>query len=155
MGDFAQQIASFQSNGAYNYHFDSAGNEILNPSSSVFQENYLAFPTVYYVYDESKIVSFYDTKFTEFIPVVESGSTPPLPQDIIDQINEITQNNQILQNQLDAMISESEIDSTAANAQAVKDIIINLRIQIGQGANESDFRDNFPYLPIPIDQRDL
>jgi hypothetical protein len=155
MADFSQQITNFQNNGVYNYQFDEAGNEVLNPSSSVFQQNYISFPTVIYNYDNSKILSFYDPTLTEFQPTIPTGSVPTLSQDIIDQINEITQNNQILQNRLDEMVAASEIDSTSADLQAIRDIVLSLRIKLGQGGNSSDFDSEFPYLPIPIDQRDL
>lgn len=154
MADFAQQITNFQSNGVYNYQFDEVGNQILNPSSSVFQQNYLSLPTITAVYDTSKIMSFFDTELTEFVPAQPSGSLPSLPQDIIDQINEITQTNQILQNQLDDMISQSELNSASADAQSIKDIILALRIQLGQGTTADDFQTDFPYLPIPIDQKE-
>jgi hypothetical protein len=154
MADFSQQITNFQSNGAYNYQFDEVGNQILNPSSSVFQQNYLSFPTVTVVYNASKISSFFDATLTEFIPAQPSGSLPSLSQDIIDQINEITQKSQVLQNQLDDMIAQSELDSSAADAQSIKDIVLALRIQLGQGTTSDDFQTEFPYLPIPIDQKE-
>jgi hypothetical protein len=155
MADFVYQITNFQTNGNYNYQLDEAGNVVLNPSSSVFQQNYIAFPTVNYQYDADKIVSFYEPTLKEFQPAPQTGSIPTLPQDIIEQINSITQQNQILQNQLDSMISESELDSAVADQQAIKDIVISLRIQLGQGSKSSDFQSDFPYLPIPVDQRDL
>ena len=45
-----KQINDFTSYGIYDYKFDSVGNQLLNPSSSIFQENYLALPlnNVYY-----------------------------------------------------------------------------------------------------------
>ena len=53
------------------------------------------------------------------------------------------------------MISASESDSSSADLQAIRDIVLSLRVQLGQGGNSSDFENKFPYLPIPIDQRDL
>lgn len=154
MADFSVQINNFQNYGTYNYLFDEAGNEILNPSSSVFQQHFIAFPTVNMDYDHDKIQSFYDPTLTEFTPPQATGSQSTLPQDIIDQINDITQKNQVLANQLDDLIAKSELTSAEADSQLVKDIILTLRIQLGQGASSSDFFNEFPYLPIPIDQRD-
>jgi hypothetical protein len=134
--------------------FDEAGNEILNPSSSVFQQHFIAFPTVNMDYDNSKIQSFYNPTLTEFIPLPVTNNQSLLPQEIIDQINEVTQKNQVLSNQLDEMIAKSELTSADADTQLVKDIIMTLRIQLGQGASTLDFYNDFPYLPIPIDQRD-
>lgn len=155
MAEFIKQINDFQSYGTYNYKFDEVGNQILNPSSSVFQQNYIALPTVNYVYDESKIVSFYNTTFQEFQPTQNTSSTVNLPQEIIDQVNQLTQQNMVLQDQLDSMIADSEFVSTSADRQVIKDIIISLRIQLGQGTTTADFNTEIPYLPIPLEQRDL
>jgi hypothetical protein len=154
MTDFSVQIDNFQSYGTYNYRFDEAGNEILNPSSSLFQEHYIAFPTINMVYDHDKIQTFYQPTLTEFTPSQSTGSKSTLPQDIIDQINDMTQKNQVLANQLDDLIAKSELTSAEADSQLVKDIIMTLRIQLGQGTSTTDFFNEFPYLPIPIDQRD-
>jgi hypothetical protein len=154
MADFLVQINNFQNYGTYNYIFDEVGNEILNPSSSVFQQHFIAFPTVNFDYNDSKIQSFYNPTLTEFTPPQSTGSKSTLPQEIIDQINEVTQRNQVLSNQLDEMIAKSELTSAEADSQLVKDIIMTLRMQLGQGTNTSDFYNEFPYLPIPIDQRD-
>lgn len=154
MADFSVQIANFQNYGTYNYLFDEAGNVVLNPSSSVFQQHFVAVPTVDMDYDNSKIQAFYNPQLTEFTPPQNTGSQSTLPQDIIDQINDITQKNQVLQNQLDDLIAKSEVTSVEADSQLVKDIILTLRIQLGQGTTSTDFYNEFPYLPIPIDQRD-
>jgi hypothetical protein len=154
MTNFNQQTNNFQNYGVYNYLFDEAGNEILNPSSSVFQQHFVAFPTVNMDYDNAKIQAFYNPTLTEFVPTQATGSQSVLPQEIIDQINEVTQRNQVLSNQLDEMIAKSELTSAEADSQLVKDIIMTLRIQLGQGTSTTDFYSEFPYLPIPIDQRD-
>lgn len=155
MADFSIQIANFQNYGTYNYLFDEVGNLVLNPSSSVFQQHFVSIPTVVMEYDNDKIQSFYNPQLTEFTPPQSTGSQSTIPQDIIDQINDITQKNQVLQNQLDDLIAKSEITSAEADSQLVKDIILTLRIQLGQGTTSSDFYNEFPYLPIPIDQRDI
>jgi len=104
MTDFSQQIANFINYGTYNYKLDEVGNEILNPSSSIFQQVYFSLPLGNYVYSNSKILSFYDPQFIEFIPItptsiVESSS---FSQETIDKINAITNENQQLQGQLNA-----------------------------------------------------
>lgn len=154
MSDFSVQINNFQNYGVYNYVFDEVGNVILNPSSSVFQQNYVSFPTKNMEYNDSKILSFYNPTLTEFVPNQSTASVSSLPQNIIDQINEMTQKNNVLQTQLDDLISKSEVTSAESDSQLVKDIILTLRIQLGQGSSYTDFYNEFPYLPIPIDARD-
>ena len=153
MADFSVQIRNFKNNGTYDYLFDSVGNEILNPSSSIFQQNYISFPTVNYDYDNLKIASFYNPTFTEFIPQQSTSSVSTISQAIADHIDSITQQNETLQNQLDTLISRSETNSTSADIQMIKDIILTLRIQLGQGTSAIDFYTDFPYLPIPLDKR--
>ncbi len=157
MTNFSQQIADFTTNGTYNYLFDSVGNEIINPSSSVFQQVYFAIPLGNYVYNNSRITSFYDSMFTEFIPSAISSSTSSsvslFPQDALDQISAITYENAQLQNQLQTLIATSEQNSGSADTQSIKNTIINLRIQLGQGSLSSDFEDVYPYLPIPLESQ--
>ena len=72
MTDFSQSIANFTNYGTYNYQFDSEGNEIVNPSSSIFQQVYFNIPLGNFAYNNVKIPSFYDATFTEFIPTTSS-----------------------------------------------------------------------------------
>ena len=156
MTDFIQQITSFKQYGTYNYIFDSEGNEVLNPSSSIFQQVYFSLPISLYLYNNSKILSFYDPTFTEFIPVpITSSVSSSLSQDVIDKINSISYQNSQLQNQLNILIANSQMNTSSADMQSVENTIINLRIQLGQGSVESDFQDVYPYLPIPIEQQML
>lgn len=153
MADFSQQVANFTNYGTYNYIFDVVGNEILNPSSSVFQQVYFALPLGNYNYNDSKILSFYNPTFTEFVPTTATASVSAsvFPQEAIDQINNITYQNVQLQSQLESLIASSEMNSGSADTQSVKNIIIGLRIQLGQGSTASDFQDTYPYLPNTIE----
>lgn len=154
MIDFSKQITDFKNYGTYNYKFDSVGNEILNPSSSVFQQSYFALPLGNCVYNNSKILSFYIPAFTEFIPQVTSSVSPStFPQDAIDKINIITNQNIQLQTQLESLIASTESDSNSADIQSVKNTIVNLRTQLGQGSVSTDFESVYPYLPIPLESQ--
>jgi len=151
MTDFSQQISDFTNNGTYNYLFDVVGNEIINPSSSVFQQVYFSIPIINYVYNTSKISTFYDSEFTEFIPTVTGSISTVFPQDAIDQINAITYQNAQLQTQLQTVVASNAMNSGSADVQSMKDTIINLRVQLGQGLTSSDFETTYPYLPIPLE----
>lgn len=153
MADFTQQIKNFVSYGTYNYALDEVGNEVLNPSSSIFQQVYFALPLENYVYDDSKILSFYDPTFTEFVPPTTTGSTSTLPQEVLDQINTITAENLQLQSQLEALVASAEQNPAIAEQQSIKDTILSLRIQLGQGQTSADFSNEYPYLPIPFEDR--
>jgi len=151
MINFSQQISDFINYGTYNYKFDTIGNEIINPSSSIFEQVYFRLPLTNYTYNNYKIQSFYNTEFTQFIPILNSSSiSSSFPQEAIDQINSITYQNMQLQNQLQTIISNSEVNSGSADVQSIKNIIVMLRIQLGQGNNYNDFDTVYPYLPLSI-----
>jgi len=154
MADFSVQIANYKNYGTYDFKFDNVGNEILNPSSSIFQQVYFIIPFGNVIYNNSKLLSFYDPVFKEFIPFTGSSEVSVFPQEAIDEINAITYDNIQLQNQLQNFINMSEQDSGAADIEAVRNIIIGLRIQLGQGIMATDFDTVFPYLPIPIELKD-
>ncbi len=154
MADFSQQIANFTTFGTYPYMFDDVGNEILNASSSTFQQVYFSLPLGNYVLDSSKILSFYDPTFTEFVPATPSSASASLfPQAASDQINNLTFQNTQLQNQLNSVIATSAMNSGSADNQSIKNIITSLRIQLGQGNVIGDFSENFPYLPLSLEQK--
>ncbi len=156
MADFSQQISVFNQFGAYFYMFDSEGNEVLNPSSSVFQQVYFALPLGLYNYNDNTILSFYDPTFTEFVPVsITSSTVVSSSQDYINQINAITYQNNQLQSQLNLLISNDQVDTGSADMQSVENTIINLRISLGQGNTPSDFQDVYPYMPISVEQQQI
>ena len=153
MADFTQQISNFEKYGTFNYQFDEVGNIILNPSSSIYQQNYISIPLTNVNYN-NKISSFYDYTFTEFVKPETTENESNIPLDVIDQINSLETQNQELQTRLDDLIVRSESDNSAANLQVIRDIVLGLRIQLGQGFSSSDFDSEFPYLPIPLEKRD-
>src|SRR5208283_5036386 len=155
MIDFSQQVADFINYGKYDYQFDSVGNEILNQSSSIFQQVYFTIPLGNFVYNNSKVLSFYNPSFTEFVPVSSTGSSvsSSFPQAAIDQINQITYQNTQLQNQLTAVVASSSMNSSSADMQSIENTIINLRIQLGQGSVLNDFQSIYPYLPVQLEQQ--
>jgi hypothetical protein len=154
MTDFSQQIANFTNYGVYHYKFDEVGNEILNPHSTVFQQVYFSIPLDTVVYNNSKIMSFYDPTFTEFVPAPPTNSAASVfPQEAIDEINAITYQNVQLQSQLDSLIATSTTDSSSADMQSVRNTIINLRTQLGQGIVDGDFQTAYPYLPLSIEEQ--
>jgi hypothetical protein len=154
MVNFKQDISNFTRFGTYNYQFDEVGNEILNPSSSIFQQNYFSFSLTDLNYDQQKILSFYNPTFTEFIkPVTQSDSASVSLIDVQQQLATAQSENSQLQIQLNELIALSDQSSNSANQQSVKDIIIGLRIQMGQGKVVGDFNSNFPYAPLPPDEQ--
>ena len=155
MTDFSVEISNYKNYGTYIYKLDTVGNELLNPSSSMFQQVYFSLPLGNVVYNNSTVLSFYNPAFMEFVPTSGSTIAPVFPQDIIDKINAITLDNLNLQNQLQSLVNVSEQNTGSADASLIKTTIISLRIQLRQGASTSDFDTVFPYIPIPVELRNI
>lgn len=149
MPDFMEQINGFTTQGVFGYKFDDVGNVILNPSSSIIQEHLVLFQLTNTNYNVNKIETFYDTEFVEFQKPVETSSVV-LSDQTQSEIDAFKRENENLKTQLGNIINDSEQNSTSADNQSIKDIIIQLRIQSGEGKTEVDFDTEFPYLPIDI-----
>jgi hypothetical protein len=152
MSDFSQDIQNFERFGAYNYNFDSVGNLTFNTGSAVFNQVYLAFPLSNISYNNSKIQAFYDVNFDEFIPQSAAAtSSLSASADVLQtQLEVVQQQNVDLQSQLNDFIAQSEVSSSAASDMAIQQVILELRIALGQGRVDSDFTDTFPYTPLNI-----
>jgi hypothetical protein len=154
MADFSRDIKNFQSYGTYNYQFDTAGNEILNPSSSVFQQVYFSFPLKDVNYNQTKVLSFYDPTFTEFVKPITSSAVPVVSnEDLNQQLSTVKLENFQLAAQLNELIAANEQSPNLANERVIKDTIIGLRIAQGEGQIIADFETTFPYFPLPLDQQ--
>ena len=147
MADFAQDIQNFQQNGDYTYEFDNVGNLTFNSSSEDFSQVYSSFPLYNITYDNSKINSFYTASFEEFViqPTVEITSSVDI---LTQQLNTLQVENTTLKQHLDGLISQSETNSSISGDAAIKQVIIGLRIALGQGRMEASFSPNFPYAPL-------
>jgi hypothetical protein len=146
MSDFSVNIDTFIKYGTYEYKFDSSGNLIFNSSSNDFSQNFLSFPLSNFSYNKSKIETFYDVKFKEFIPVLTSS--PINNEEIQQKLDAAIEENKTLSEKLDTLISQSDSNTTEAEKMATKQVILELRKQLGQGRTDSDFSEDFPYTPV-------
>lgn len=151
MNDFSQEITNFQKNGIYIYKFDEGGNLIFNQTSQDFNQHYVSIPLTNYKYDNSKIGAFYDLEFKEFSPTVEEEVILDIPATLKD-MNSTLLNTSLL-DKLDELMKQSDNKPSDAQNIASKQIIIDLRIKLGQGLSNRDFADTFPYLPITKNTR--
>ena len=154
MADFSTNILEFQQNGTYTYKFDSVGNLYFNSSSADFSQVYLKLPLTNVVYDNSKIEKFYDPEFREFIVDTKPIITETTTNELQNQIDAIQNENNSLKITLDSLISKDESNSSSADKQATRQVILELRKTLGQGRVDSDFSDTFPYTKIikPLSQ---
>jgi hypothetical protein len=144
---FSAKINKFQTLGVYDYKFDEVGNVIANSSSVEFAYNYLSLPLLDFVYDNKSIESYYDVTFTEFVPLEENEEVnQQVASEELSQTNDaLVQENEQLKTQLNELITSSEDDSTAAQKEAIKQVVIDLRIKLGEGKEEKEFNEEFPY----------
>lgn len=153
---FSQDIDNFTRYGTYTYKFDEVGNVAMSLQSEDFSKVYLAFPLNNFVYDSAKIESFYDAAFTEFIPasqIEQKKVAAEIRQVQADLVAEKEKNAELTA-QLDTLITSSESDSSKAASDATKQVILELRKELGQGRVESDFSTDFPYTPIVKESRE-
>jgi hypothetical protein len=142
---FSKEISDFQKNGTYNYIFDEGGNLIFNRSSSNFNQTFLSIPLANVGYDDVKIKSFYTLEFTEFIPSTKVKATIQVDS---EEVTTLETENQELKDKLQQLSALSDANITEAERLSIKQVILDLRIQLSQGLAERDFSNEFPYLPL-------
>jgi hypothetical protein len=151
MTDFSQNIQDFERYGTYTYMFDDVGNLTFNTSSTIFEQVYLGLPLTNVIYNNNKIASFYDVDFVEFVPTNVSDSNVSSSNTINTlqtQLGVVQQENVNLQSQLSELITFNQASSSIATSMAIQQVILELRIALGQGRISSDFSTEFPYTPI-------
>ena len=145
---FETDIEQFERFGTYTYSFDKYGNIILNASASVFSQKYLSLPINNFLYNNKKIESFYETEFTEFLPQLDMSASVNLETQVQEQnesLSKLEQENAQLRDQLKSVIAEAEVDGTQAEQEAIRQVIVDLRISLKEGNTEEDFLNEFPY----------
>ena len=143
MKSFKSEINNFLIKGTFDNNLDDVGNLNLNTDPMQINEQYVGFSLSNYVYNNEKIEQLYDVTITEF----------NIPNSIVsvlsnDNFDKIAQENEILKTQLNSFISSSNENNSSATVDAAKDIIIGLRIKIGEGTSIDDFESTFPYLKV-------
>lgn len=145
---FSKEISDFQRYGTYSYEYDEVGNVVFDSSSNDFSHVYLALPLSDFVYNNTKINSFYNPEFVEFTPPTRSEYVSPEVEKIQTELNNTLAQNNEMAKQLDALIAENESNFSSAEKLASKQVIIELRKALDQGRVDSDFSEDFPYTPI-------
>lgn len=146
MSDFSKQINEFQRDGTYEYKFDEGGNLNFSEPTNIFEEKYVSIPLINYRYNNIKILSLYDLKFREFVPTTIDISV--ISNTTTDRVNDLVTENEKLKEKLNVLTIISDANMTDAERVAIKQIIIELRVQLKQGIAERDFSTTFPYLPL-------
>lgn len=142
MKSFNTELKQFSIDGIFNNNLDDAGNINLNIDPVEINQKYIKFELRNYLYNNEQIKMLYDVDIKEFAKptstiVVSTTDTT---------VNQLAQENEILRNQLNAVIAADNQNSASAVVDASKNVIINLRIKLNEGKTSDDFSDEFPYL---------
>jgi len=142
MKSFDTELKQFSIDGIFNNNLDDAGNINLNTDPIEINQRYIEFGLKNYLYNNEQIKLLYDVDIKEF-----AKPTSSIVINTTDTtVSQLTQENESLRNQLNAVIAADNQNSASAVVDASKDVIINLRIKLNEGKTSDDFSDEFPYL---------
>ena len=148
--DFSSKINLFKQSGSLTPVIDDGGNVYLSVSSTQFSQHYIALPLQTSRYNTSSIEKYYPIEFSEFIPTSTIITSSINIDTLNNQISTLQITNEELTAQLNNIITQQQINSPVADAAAAMQVIINLRVSLGQGKTLSDFSTSFPYSPLHI-----
>lgn len=143
------EVSSFKNFGNFTNNIDSFGNVqlVFSVAQSVNGNvNYVKVPLKTFVYNENKIVDANTTEFTELQTVQQEQKRNV--DEVLTQYNNLLEENRILNQTVNDLVEKYENNDDKQVINALKTTIINLRIELGQGAVPSDFSDDFPFLPL-------
>jgi predicted P-loop ATPase/GTPase len=143
------EVSSFKNFGNFTNNIDSFGNVqlVFSVAQSVNGNvNYVKVPLKTFVYNENKIVDANTTEFTELQTVQQEEKRNV--DEVLTQYNNLLEENRILNQTVNDLVEKYENNDDKQVINALKTTIINLRIELGQGAVPSDFSDDCPFLPL-------
>lgn len=140
------QINEFLLTGEFENNIDEYNNINLYENSSKLNEISIVFPLENYLYDEQKIKSLYDVNLTQF--VITKNDTATVSDQIDVEKEKLLEEKNKLQLQLNGLISQIDSNSDKSLLQASRDLIIELRIKLGEGQSDEEFSQDFPYAKI-------
>jgi hypothetical protein len=143
------EVDVFKKLGNFTNNLDSFGNYQLVFSVAQSMDgnlNYVKVPVKTFVYNDDKILDSNSIEFAELqtLQVEEKRDT----LELLNQYNNLLEENRLLNQTVNSLIEKYENNDDKQVINALKDTIINLRIQLGQGNVPSDFGDDFPFLPL-------
>lgn len=146
--DYAtENVKVFKDTGDFSNNLDSYGNiQISNTETNDGKLIYVKIPLKTYTYDETKILDSNNVEFTELQSVNRENKQNL--QDVLIQYNNLLEENRILNQTVNSLVTKYENSDDKQVIAALKDTIIDLRIQLKQGSVPSDFSDDFPFLPL-------
>lgn len=141
-------VQQFKDFGTFKNNIDSAGNlQILNSSVENISGSvaYAMFSLKSLNYDESQIIDAESIHFTEF--TTSEKQVEQNIQNILEKYDSVIAENKLLNDTINSLTERYDNTEDKTVIESMKQQIIELRIQLGQGNVESDFDSDFPFLP--------
>lgn len=143
------EVSTFKEFGTFTNNIDSFGNVqlVYSVAQSVNGNvNYVKVPLKTFQYNQNKIIDSNTADFTELstVTIEQNRNTT----EILQQYNTLLEENRILNQTVNDLVEKYENSDDKQVIDALKNTIIDLRIQLGQGNVPSDFGDDFPFLPL-------
>ena len=144
MNQITSSVNSFLTENQFENNFDGYGNIVLAVSASFDNQTYIAMSLMQYEYDASVIESLYDTTIAA-ATIENKQEIFAVNQNLQNSYESAIAENVALKESLNNLVASVDASPIPAEALAQKDLIINLRIQLGQGKVPADFSPQFPY----------
>lgn len=143
------QIQEVILSGSIQSKYDEFGNLMISSNETELSASVISVKLYSPSFSSDQISKISDVSFTEFFNNSESTST----QESSQTNSQVLYENQLeINNNLQSKIDELELKlndpEIVSDQMKIKDTIIQLRIQNGEGSSESDFHDEFPYTSI-------
>ena len=142
-------VQKFRDFGTFANNFDDFGNlrQVYSVTQSVSGSlNYVNLPLKVFTYNESKIVDTNPTSFIE-LQTEEVVDNRNINQ-VLEEYNKSIAENRILNETINDLVEKYENNDDKQVIASMKNEIIKLRIELGQGNVPSDFSDDYPFLQI-------
>jgi hypothetical protein len=137
-------------------HIDENGNQLVDMNTEDLSNNISVVKQNITEFSNNKIEQNYDTSFNELINESDFNNNLMIEDDIKQLSEDQLKREGVLENQLDELSKVLEREShrnikiqedAETNYKAMKNVIVEQRIKNGEGVDETDFSDAFPFLP--------
>jgi len=137
-------------------NIDDNGNQLVDMNTEDLSNNISVVKQNITEFSNNKIEQSYNTAFSELISESDINNNLIIEEDIKQLSEDQLKREGVLENQLDELSKVLERESqrnikiqedAEINYKAMKSVIVQQRIQNGEGVGESDFSDAFPFLP--------
>tara|TARA_B100000282_G_scaffold264501_1_gene215095 strand:+ start:137 stop:709 length:573 start_codon:yes stop_codon:yes gene_type:complete len=150
------ELSNILSGMSVDENLDDNGNQIIDMNTDNTTNNITVLTQNITKFSSDKIEQNYDTSFSELLNENEMEENIMIEEDIKQLSEDQLKRESVLENQLDELSKVLERESqrnvkiqedAESNYKAMKAVIIDQRISAGEGKEESDFQDSFPFLP--------